>query len=212
MRILACVVAAMAFSGVGSAQAAWSEYPYKDLGFIVRFPDPPEASSGNYKTLLVDAAPVHIFTQKLDNALFIASVADLQNRSGDGASLMTEAEFNLTLLGDIKDNSISRVETGKDAVFGRFITIDCKKGRVPAQPGQDADAQNWFKGTAGTDCPDGSRLTVNLFFNRGRIYMINGINLPTNGGTSAGPAALRFANSISFFRADGTRSASDDVR
>ena len=212
MRSLSFIVAAAALAGIGAAQAAWSEHPYKDLGFVVEFPNPPAASTGKYQTILVDAAPVHIYSQKQDNALFIASVTDLQDQSGEGASLMTEAEFNLTLLGEIKDNSTSRVEPGKDAVFGRFITIDCKKGRVPDQPGQDVAAQNWFKGVTGTDCPDGSRMTVNLFFHRGRMYMINGINLPSNGGTSASPAALRFANSVSFFRADGTRNRADGAQ
>jgi len=212
LRILACIVAATALAGIGAAQAAWSEHPYKDLGFVVEFPNPPAASMGNYKTVLVDSAPVHIYSQKQDNALFIASVTDLQSQAGEGASLMTEAEFNLSLLGEIKANSTSRVEPGKDAVFGRFITIDCKKGLVPDQPGQDAAAQNWFKGVTGADCPDGSRLTVNLFFHRGRMYMINGINLPANGGTTTGPAALRFANSISFFRPDGTRNRADGAQ
>jgi hypothetical protein len=53
---------------------------------------------------------------------------------------------------------------------------------------------------------------VNLFFNRGRMYMITGINLPTSDGPSAGPAALRFANSVSFFRADGTRNRADGAQ
>lgn len=209
LRAISSIVAVVAILGAGAADAAWSEHPYKDLGFVVEFPNPPVSSGGNYKTQLVTSAPVHIYSQKQDNALFIASVTDLQAQSGEGASLMTEAEFNLSLLGEIKGNSTSRVEPGKDAVFGRFITIDCKKGRVPDQPGQDAAAQAWFKGATGVDCPDSSRLTVNLFFHRGRMYMISGINLP---GASAGPAALRFANSISFFRADGTRNAADGAQ
>jgi hypothetical protein len=203
---------AIATFGAGTAYAAWAEHPYKDLGFVVEFPNPPAASTGNYRTQLVDSAPVHIYSQKQDNALFIAAVTDLQNRAGDGASLMTEAEFNLALIGKIQNNSTSRVEPGKDAVFGRFITIECRKGIEPDQPGQDVAAQAWFKGVMGTECPDGSRLTVNLFFHRGRMYMITGINLPTADGPSAGPAALRFANSVSFFRPDGTRNRADGAQ
>ena len=212
MRVIGSALLAIATFAAGSAYAAWAEHPYKDLGFVVEFPNPPVASTGNYRTQLVDKAPVHIYSQKQDNALFIASVADLQDRAGDGASLMTEAEFNLALIGQIKDNSTSRVEPGKDAVFGRFITIECKKGREPDQPGQDVAAQAWFKGVMGTECADGSRMTVNLFFNRGRMYMITGINLPTADGPSAGPAALRFANSVSFYRADGTRNRADGAQ
>ena len=212
MRIAGTMLLAVATLGAGTAYAAWAEHPYKDLGFVVEFPNPPTASTGNYRTQLVDSAPVHIYSQKQDNALFIAAVTDLQNRAGDGASLMTEAEFNLALIGKIQNNSTSRVEPGKDAVFGRFITIECKKGIEPDQPGQDVAAQAWFKGVMGTECPDGSRLTVNLFFHRGRMYMITGINLPTADGPSAGPAALRFANSVSFYRPDGTRNRADGAQ
>ena len=143
---------------------------------------------------------------------FVASVVDLQERAGDGASLMSEAEFNLALLGDISDNSISRVEPGRDAVFGRFITINCQSGRIPDQPGQTEAAHAWFKNIAGVECPDKGRLTVNMFFNRGRLYMIRGINLPSDDGSSSGPAALRFANSVSFYRADGTRNRADGAQ
>jgi hypothetical protein len=168
---------------------------------------------GNYKTVLVPTANVHIFSQKQYNALFVASVVDLQERAGDGASLMSEAEFNLTLLGNISDNSIARVEPGRDAVFGRFITIDCQSGRIPDQPGQTEAAHAWFKNiTGGVECPDKGRLTVNMFFNRGRLYMIQGINLPSQDGESSGPAALRFANSVSFYRADGTRNRADGAQ
>src|ERR1700680_1008361 len=104
----------------GSALAAWKEHPYKDLGFAVEFPDEPAVSAGNYKTVLVPAAPVHIYTKKQDDAMFVASVVDLQDRAGEGASLLIEAEFNLGLLGDISADEISRVEPGKAAVFGHF--------------------------------------------------------------------------------------------
>jgi len=212
LRLTMSLLAAAVIMGSGAAQAAWKEHPYKDLGFVVEFPDEPKVGSGNYKTVLVPSANVHIYSQRQDNALFVASVVDLQERAGEGASLMTEAEFNLALLGDISDNSVSRVEPGRDAVFGRFITIDCQSGRVPDQPGQTEAAHAWFKNVTGIECPDKGRLTVNMFFNRGRLYMIQGINLPTQDGSSSGPAALRFANSVSFYRADGTRNRADGAQ
>ena len=93
---------------------------------------------GNYHTVLVGSAPVHIYSRKEADATYIASVVDLQDRATEGASLMIEAEFNLTLLGDISANEISRVEPGKAAVFGHFITIDCRNDKAPDQPGQTA--------------------------------------------------------------------------
>ena len=68
------------------------------------------------------------------------------------------------------------------------------------------------KNITGVECPDRGRLMVNMFFNRGRLYLIQGINLPSTEDASFGPAALLFANSISFFAADGTRNAADNVR
>ena len=58
--------------------------------------------------------------------------------------------------------------------------------------------------------PDGSRLMANLFFHRGRLYIIQGMNLPSDDVMS--PAALRFANSVSFFAADGSRNFADTFK
>jgi hypothetical protein len=211
VRTFAALLSLAVLGGTGPALAAWSEYPHPELGFVLEFPETPTQSMGTYHTVLIDSAPVHIFSEKdpANGAQYIASVVDLQNRGAEGASLTIEAEFNLSLMGEIRDNSISRVEPGKAAVFGRFITIECKSGRVPDQPGQTAAAHAWFtEVTGGAQCPDGSRLIVNMFFNRGRMYMLIGIN-PANAGGA--PAALRFANSLSFYDAAGRRNAADHV-
>jgi hypothetical protein len=203
---------AAAVLACGTAAGAWKEYPQPQLGFVVEFPSDPVVSTGNYKTVLVASAPVHIYSVREENARYVATVVDLPDRKEEGASLLIEAEFNLNLLGDITGNSTSRVEPGKNAIFGRFITINCRNDRVPDQPGQTEAAQAWFKAITGTDCPNGARLTVNMFFNRGRLYLINGMNIPSKDENSFGPSALRFANSISFYRADGTRDPADEVR
>ena len=183
------------------------------LGFIVEFPGAPASSSGNYKTgMLVPSAPVHVYTVHEPNELYIATVTDLLDRKEEGASLLTEAEFNLNLLGDMTANSTSRVETGRNAIFGRFIIIKCRGGRIPDQPGQTETAHTWFKGVTGVDCREGDRLMVNLFFSRGRLYMLTGISSPDKEDHSYGPDALRFTNSISFYRADGTRDPADQVK
>ena len=131
----------------------------------------------------------------------------------EGATLLGEAESLITQLGDVTSISTSRVEPGRAAIYGRFITINCRSGRVPDALGQTAETiRSWFKNTTGVDCPDRSRLMVNMFFNRGRLYMIQGINLPSTEDASSSPAALRFSNSISFFAADGSRNFADTFR
>lgn len=194
------------------AAAAWKEYPQRPLGFVVEFPADPMASTGTYRTVLVPSATAHILAVKEEHALYVATAVDLLDRKEEGATLLGEAEFNLQLLGDVVAITTSRVEPGKAAIFGRFITIACRSSRVPDQPGQTDAARAWFKNITGVECPDGGRLTANIFFNRGRMYLMQGINLPTTEDASFGPSALRFTNSISFYNADGTRDAADEVK
>jgi hypothetical protein len=209
MRLLGLM---MTVTLIASA-ATWKEYPQPQLGFVVEFPSEPAVSTGNYKTTLVPSATAHIYTVKEDQALYIASVVDLLDRKEEGATLLGEAESIVTQLGDVTSMSTSRVEPGRAAIYGRFITIDCRSTRVPEGLGLTKESvRAWFKNNTGAECQDHSRLMVNMFFNRGRLYMIQGMNLPNGEGTSSSPAALRFATSISFFAADGSRSFADTFR
>ena len=212
MRPIGLVIAA-ALIASNTAAAAWKEYPQPQLGFVVEFPSEPASTTGNYRTTLVPSATVHIYSVKEDHAVYVASVVDLPDRKEEGAILLGEAESIVTQLGDVTSISTSRVEPGRAAVFGRFITIACRSGRVSNQLGQTADtARAWFKNITGAECPDRGGLMINMFFNRGRLYLIQGINLPTTEDASSSPAALRFANSISFFAADGSRNFADTFR
>jgi hypothetical protein len=212
MRPIALLMVAALISAT-PASAAWKEYPQPQLGFVVEFPSDPASSTGTYKTTLVQGATVHIYSVKEDHALYVATVVDLLDRKEEGAILLGEAESLITQLGDVTSISVSRVEPGRAAVFGRFISIDCRSSRVPDGLGQTIEnVRSWFKNLTGVDCPDRSRLIVNMFFNRGRLYLINGINLPNTEDNSVGPSALRFSNSISFFAADGTRNFADTFR
>ena len=127
-----------------AAAATWKEYPQPQLGFVVEFPADPADSMGTYRTGLVTSAVAHIFSVKEEHALFVATVVDLLDRKEEGASLLGEAEFNFTMLGDVTGNSTSRVEPGRAAVFGRFVTIACRSSRVPDQPGQTEAARAWL--------------------------------------------------------------------
>jgi hypothetical protein len=210
MRPISLIVAAALMVFV---PASWKEYPQPQLGFVVEFPAEPSTSTGTYKTGLVQSAPAHIFSVIEEHAVYVATVVDLLDRKEEGATLLGEAESTLSQLGDVSSISSSRVEPGRAAIYGRFLTINCRRGRVTDQLGQTADSvRTWFKNITGADCPDRSRLMANLFFNRGRLYMIQGINLPTTEDASSSPAALRFANSVSFFAADGTRNFADTFR
>ena len=206
------LIMVVALLACGSAIATWKEYPQPQLGFVVEFPADPAISTSNYRTALVPSATAHIYSLKEDYAIYVATVVDLLDHKEEGANLLGEAEFNYTMLGDVTGTTPSRVEPGRAAVWGRIVTVDCRQTKTPNQPGETEAARTWFKNITGLECPDRSRLTVNMFFNRGRLYLIQGMNLPTKGGSSIGPSALRFANSVSFFAPDGTRNAADNVR
>jgi hypothetical protein len=180
----------------------------------VEFPADPTTSTGTYRTTLVPStATAHIFSVREDHAIYVATVVDLLDRKEEGATLLGEAESTVSQIGDVTSISSSRVEPGRAAIYGRFMTINCRRARVTDQLGQTADSvRAWFKNITGAECPDGGRLMTNLFFNRGRLYMIQGINLPSTEDQSSSPAALRFANSVSFFAADGSRNFADTFR
>jgi len=211
MRAMALMPILVLAVPLAAAAASWKEYPQPQLGFVVEFPSEPANSMGNYKTGLVTSAAAHIYSVKDDESVFIATVVDLPDRKEEGATLLGEAEAMLRQLGDATSVSISRVEPGRAAIFGRFITITCRRSHPTDLLGQTADTvRAWFKNITGADCADGSRLMANLFFNRGRLYLIQGMNLPSE--DTASPAALRFANSVSFFAADGSRNFADTFK
>jgi hypothetical protein len=205
MRAIALMMVAP-LAAASPAAASWKEYPQPQLGFVVEFPSDPASTTGNYKT-----TTAHIYSVKDDESVFLATVVDLLDRKDEGATLLGEAESMVRQLGDVTSVSASRVEPGRAAVFGRFITIVCRSAHVPDLLGQTAESvRAWFKNITGAECADGSRLMANMFFHRGRLYIIQGMNLPTEDTLS--PAALRFANSISFFAADGSRNFADTFK
>src|SRR2546422_10117787 len=153
MRQSSLIIAA-ALIASSAAAAAWKEYPQPQLGFVVEFPSEPAASTGTYKTALVPSAVSHIYSVKEEHAVYVATVVDLLERKEEGAILLGEAESIITELGDVTSISTSRVEPGRAAVYGHFITINCRTGHVPEGLGQTAaTVRAWFKNMTEADCP-----------------------------------------------------------
>src|SRR5215468_2314421 len=142
------IVAAMIASS--AAAAAWKEYPQPELGFVVEFPADPATTTGSYKTTLVPSATVHIYSVKEDHAVYVATVVDLLDRKEEGATLLGEAESMVTQLGDVTSISASRVEPGRAAVFGRFMTVDCRSDHRSDLLGETPQSiRAWFKNVTG---------------------------------------------------------------
>src|SRR5215471_191491 len=210
MRPVVFAIATVVIASTLTA-AAWKVYRQPELGFLVEFPGDPQASTGRYHTGLVQSATAHTFSLKDDQTLYAATVVDLLERKEEGATLLGEAESSLTMLGEVASISISRVTPGAGAIYGQFITIDCRSGRTGGR-GQAETARSWFKDMTGAECPDRSRLVANVFFTRGRLYFIQGINLPGAEDALLSPAAMRFANSLSFLGGNAGRGAANPPR
>ena len=195
MRISTWVIVLTVVIAGGPTWAA--EYERSDLGYRLDFPGTPIETTGVYTSVTVENAPTHIATVRSDTGIFIATVIDLFEREGDGASVMNEAEFFLRLLGDVSDVSTTRTPPGRRAVFGRHITIDMRPDVRPEQPGQREAAHKIFMDAAGVEVIDGARMTTHMYFQRGRFYIFQGINLPVD-GDALSPDAIRFTLSFSW--------------
>ena len=179
----------------------WKVYPQPPLGFVVEFPADPIASTGRYQTALVPSATANIFSVMEERAIYVATVVDVPARSEEGAILLGEAESLLVQLGDVTSISISRTD-GDPVVYGRLIMMDCRAGRASDLAGEIVETSRaWFRQIAGVECGDLSRLTANLLFSDGRLYLIEAIHPPSAEDSAA---ALRFTNSVHFLTANSS--------
>jgi hypothetical protein len=190
-------VLAIAVVASGPAFAAWQTYSNDKLGYSVEFPGKPVEGSGAYRTDLVVDAPTHYAALKDGDTSFVALEIDT-GQPEEGTALMGEFEYWLTQIGDIALDSVSRLNVGMQ--YGRFLTVDCRDDVVPEGPHQTARAREILHNAAGIECPDGARLTTNLFFTQGRLYAITGIAQGANAKASSAPG--RFANSLDWVGAN----------
>ena len=191
------MTAAFAFAMAGPADAAWQSYENEPLGYSVMFPAEPSEGTGFYRSDLAPNAPTHFSRLEDGDSTFIAMVIDT-GRVEDGAILMGEIEYWLGHIGDIVLNNISRLNTGME--YGRFLTIDCRDDVVPETLNQEVRARQIFDDAAGLDCPNDARLTVNIFFTQGRLYVAAGMQAGENAKFSGAPG--RFANSFGWIGAN----------
>ncbi len=200
MRQIVLMTLAFAFTLAGPANAAWQKYENEPLGYGVMFPAEPTEGTGFYRSDLAPNAPTHFAKLEDGESTFIALVIET-GRVEDGAILLGEIEYWLGHIGDIVLNSISRLNTGME--YGRFLSIDCRDDVVPEALNQTVRAHYIFDIAAGLNCPNGARLTVNMFFNLGRLYVAAGMQEGANAKRSGAPG--RFANSLGWIGANAER-------
>jgi hypothetical protein len=191
VRLLVFIAAALALlARPAHSAAAWEPYTNEALGYTVQFPGKPAERTGVYRADLAREAPTHFATLKQGQTTFTALVIDT-GLPNEGAILMGEFEYWLSYYRDIVLNTVSRLNIGSQ--YGRFITIDCRDDVVPEGPLRVEKAHEMLEDAADLVCPNGARMTANIFFTLGRLYAFIGVQEGENAKTGNAPG--RFANS-----------------
>jgi hypothetical protein len=184
MRAIVALTVGLAFLSSIPAHAEWMEYKYPDLEIAKEFPAEPRKEIGIYKTPLASEAPDDprissegfpgvpdvTYSVEQDQVTYRMTVVDFSKRVGDGANLLEEAASLQRAKGTVIADEFPRYDLGKDAVYGRMLTID-EKG--------------------------GDRSLSAFFFNKGRLYIIQAIVSRLNPDRNT-PNTIRFVSSLSF--------------
>jgi len=192
LRQIALTIVAVALFAAGPA-AAWETYSNEPLGYSVAFPSKPKEGTGVYHSDLAPNAPTHFVSLKDGDSSFVTMVIDT-GRPEDGAILMGEVEYWLGHIGEIAQSNVSRLNVGME--YGRFLTVDCRDDFVVEDPAQGARGRQMIKDAGGIVCPNGARLTANMFFTRGRLYIAIGVQAGPDAKVSGTP--VRFVNSLAW--------------
>jgi len=155
------------------AETAWKSYISKDLGFSFMAPGQIKTEVGTFRG--ADAGPRQtiVFRATENNIEYKVTVMTLIQAQAEGASILGEREYMFQDKKKTVSDTFSRVETGKDTVYGRKIVVD-----LPENKG---------------------RATGAFYFNKGKLITLEATVAPT--GNKASPDIARFVDSIGFTRA-----------
>ena len=170
-KLMVAVLALLFAAVTRPAEAAWKSYISTPLGFAFQAPGEVKVTKGVYRAAVGGMKDANIYTFVEDNIEYRAAVIDFRDRADEGAVLMEEAAYILQDGKRVLLNDFARVQTGRDGIYGRRMTIDL---------------------------PDnGGRKSVATFFTKGRLYVLEATVLPAN-GDYATPNAGLFLNSVVF--------------
>jgi hypothetical protein len=171
-RALAVLAAALLMAMGGHAEAAaWKTYVSHALGFSFDAPGVITVTKGKYRGGVAGANDAIIYRSRDNNIDYRATIVDFSNRAGEGSVLMEEAAYILQDGKHVLLNDFGRVEPGKEAVYGRRMTID-----LPDNAGRN---------------------NVATHFTKGHLYILEAAVLPANGDFTT-PDAGRFLDSLAF--------------
>lgn len=182
LAVLMGAALAMAAVPAQAAQATWQRYISKELGFSFMAPGAIKTELGTYRG--ADAGPRQsiVFRSVDDNIEYRVSVMSLMQAQADGATILGERQYMFQDKKKLVSDKVTRVETGKDMVYGRKLVVD--------QPDN--------KG----------RTTGAFYFNKGKLISLEATVLPGRRNMVA-PEADRFVDSIAFVLARVEKGATE---
>ena len=153
------------------AEAAWKSYVSQSMGFSFQAPGELKVEKGVYRAAVAGAVDAVIDRFTENNIEYRVSVIDFTQRAAEGSVLMEEAAFIMQDGKEVLLNDFGRVDTGRDAVYGRRMTIVM---------------------------PDnGGRKSAATYFTKGRLFALEATVFPANGDYGT-PDAGRFVDSLVF--------------
>lgn len=170
--MLAAVVGPALVMGTFAAQAqgAWKSYVVKELGIAFAAPGKIEISTGTSRGAVAGPRQTMIFKSSANNIDYRVTVLSFKQSQAEGAAILGERTYMFQDKKNLLTDTWSRVESGKDTVYGRKMVVELPEGK--------------------------GRTTGAFYFTKGRLITLEA-TVPANGNQqSADPA--RFVDSIAF--------------
>lgn len=164
------------------AQAAWHSYVSHELGFSFEAPGEVKSSPGLVRAEISGPRQTVVFRSIDDNIEYKVTVLKFPQAQADGADLVGERAYQFQNNKKVLMDTFGRVEPGKEAIYGRKITVD--------QPN------------------NGGRTLASFYFTKGILYTLEATVLPAN-GDYATPDAGRFIDLVTFNLARADKSATE---
>jgi hypothetical protein len=153
------------------AQAAWKSYVNRELGFSFMAPGEVKTGVGTFRGEVAGPRQTIVYRSVEDNIEYKVTVMSFIQAQAEGATILGEREYMFQDRKKVLMDTFGRIESGRDAVYGRKIVVD-----LPDNKG---------------------RATGAFYFTKGRLISLEATVLPAN-GNFASPDPGRFIDSIAF--------------
>ena len=157
--------------GAAPAHAAWKSYISHTLGFSFEAPGDIKTETGTSRGVIAGPQETIIFRSVENGIEYKVTVINFVQAQAESATILGEAAFMFQEGKRVLMDTFGRVEPGKDAVYGRKLTIELAN--------------------------NGGRATSAFYFNKGYLIQLEATVSPKNGDYGT-PDPGRFIDSIAF--------------